>query len=276
MRFFLDFFDFFDFLDFLLLESLASQPYTPLMPSVSLVVPAYNEEAGLAATIDRCQATLRDCTDDYEIVILDDCSRDKTAEIMERIRLTDPAHIRTMRHAVNQGIARTFEDLYAAATKDYVFLIPGDAEYPPEALRDAMPLLAAHDIVVCKRVRKNYTLYRHVISWSYRWFTAILFGVDIYDPGATKVVKRDIFTTVPVTCTSVYVEVERILAAVRMGRTLATVDIMQEPRKGGVARGARLSVVWPTVVDMLSLWWRWRILGKTPETRNQKPGIRHT
>ncbi len=226
------------------------------MPSISLVVPAYNEEAGLAATITRCQTVLQECTEDYEIVILDDCSKDRTVEIMEKLRSEDPAHIRTLRHETNRGIAVTFEDLYKAATKDYVFLIPGDGEYPPEALRDAMPLLKDCDIVVCRRVHKNYTPYRHMISSAYRWLTTILFGVELYDPGTTKIVKREIYTSVPVTCKSVYVEAERMIRAVKRGYKLTKIDIVQQTRKGGVARGARLQTVWNAALDIPRLWWR--------------------
>lgn len=227
-----------------------------MAPSISLVVPAYNEEAGLSATIARCQTVLKDCTEDYEIVILDDCSKDRTVEIMEQIRQTDPAHIRTLRHEVNRGIAATFEDLYKAATKDYVFLIPGDGEYPPEALRDAMPLLQEFDIVVCRRVQKNYTPYRHLISSAYRRLTTILFGVELYDPGTTKIVKRQIYLSVPVTCKSVYVEAERMIRAVKRGYKLTKIDIVQSSRAGGVARGARFKTVLAAALDIPRLWWR--------------------
>ena len=230
------------------------------MPSLSLVIPAYNEEAGLASTVQRCQTTLQKCTDDYEIVILDDCSKDNTVQLMEQIRQTDPAHIRTMSHETNKGIATTFEDLYRAATKEYVFLIPGDGEYPPEALERAMPLLNDFDIVVCRRIQKNYTFYRHIVSNLYRWLTVILFGVELYDPGTTKIVKREIYTSIPVTCTSVYVEAERMVRAVKKGYRLTAIDIVQEVRKGGVARGARWATVWASGKDVLRLWWELMIL----------------
>lgn len=234
------------------------------MPSISLVVPAYNEEAGLESTIDRCLRTLRGCTDDYELIILDDASKDRTVEIMEQIRQKDPQHIRTMAHATNKGIAVTFEELYRNATKDYVFLIPGDGEYPPEALRECMPLLQTCDIVVCRRVQKHYTLYRHIVSQAYRWMTVLLFGTDLYDPGTTKVVRREIYTSIPVRSTSVYVEAERIIRALKRGYRLGKVDIVQETRKGGQARGARFATVWASVRDMLRLWKDLIVLRRTP------------
>jgi glycosyltransferase involved in cell wall biosynthesis len=230
--------------------------YTPLVPSISLVMPAYNEEAAVAATAARCVAALQTCTDDWELVILDDASGDGTYAAMERIRDADPAHVRIARHERNQGIATTFEDLYKMATKDYVFLIPADGEYPPEALKDAVPLLDQADIVICRRVRKNYTAYRQLISAAYRWMTVLLFGVDLYDPGTVKVVKREIYTGIPVICTSVYVEAERMIRAVKRGYHVAKVDIIQGSRTGGVARGARFTTVKAAALDIVRLWWR--------------------
>lgn len=225
------------------------------MASISLVVPAYNEEAGLTATAERCLQTLRACTDDYELIILDDCSRDRTPEIMEQIRLTDPAHIKTARHETNKGIATTFEDLYRMATKEYVFLIPGDGEYPPEALLECVKFLPEHDIVVCVRRTKNYTFYRHIVSGFYRYLPYILFGIDLQDPGGTKCMKRSIITDTPVICDSVFVEVERVIRAVRRGSKFATVQIEHEQRAGGEPRGARASTVLKAFWDVLRLRW---------------------
>ncbi len=232
------------------------------MPSLSLVVPAFNEEAALEPTVRRCIDCIRKCTDDYELIILDDCSADKTAEVAERLSREDPAHIKTLRHPVNMGIASTFEDLYKAATKDYVFLIPADGEYPPEALTEAWPMLKDCDIVVCQRRQKNYTPYRHLVSGAYRWMTVLLFGEDLFDPGSTKVVKREIFTGIPVTSKSVYVEAERIIRALKRGYRIGKVDIIQETRKGGQARGARFRTVKLAALDMLRLWVELTLLRK--------------
>ncbi len=226
-----------------------------MRPSISLVVPAYNEEAGLSATVERCLKTLRACADDYELIILDDCSRDRTPDIMEQIRQTDPTHIRTARHAVNLGIAATFEDLYRMSTKEYVFLTPGDGEYPPEALLDCAKLIPEYDIVACVRTAKNYTVYRQIVSYCYRLLPLILFGVDLRDPGGTKCMRRSIITDTPVICRSVFVEAERVIRAVRSGKKLAMVEIRHEVRAGGKARGARLETVLRAASDVWRLRW---------------------
>ncbi len=234
------------------------------MPSISLLIPAYNEEAMLTETVERGLRALRAATGDYELIMLDDASDDRTPVIMEEIRRSDPAHIAVLQHPKNEGIARSFEDLYRSATKDYVFLIPGDGQYPPEALQEIVPLLGQYDVVVCRRTYKHYTPYRHVISLCFRWLPRLLFGIDLADPGSTKCVKREIITGIPVCARGVFVEAERLIRAARRGYRIGTVDIVQEPRRGGKARGAALREIAHAAGDLLRLWFTLTILRRAP------------
>ena len=118
-----------------------------------------------------------------------------------------------------------------------------------------MPLLDTHDIIICRRTSKDYTPYRHLMSFCFRWGPRLLFGVDVYDPGSVKCVRRTIIRDVPVRSRSVFVEAERMIRAVKRGYRLTTIDIVQEPRRAGTAKGARLSLVLHATVDMLMCWW---------------------
>jgi len=240
------------------------------VPSVSIVIPAFNERATIEAVLERSLAVLRTCTPDYELIVMDDASTDGTWEIIERVQRAHP-EIRAARHEVNRGIAATFEDLYRLATKEFVFLISGDGQFPPETLTRCAPLLADFDIVICRRTYKDYTTYRHLISSCYRWLPRVLFGVDVVDPGGVKVVKREIITTVPVHSKSVFVEAERIICAVKRGYRLTTVDMIQEARKGGEARGARLNSVVHAGMDAIACWWRMVVLRRDLTPRADRP-----
>ncbi len=233
------------------------------MPSVSLLIPAYNEHASIQDVIERSLAVLKECTTDYELIVLDDASKDDTWALMQETKVKHP-EIRIERHSVNQGIATTFEDLNKLATKDFLFLISGDGQFPPETLRKCAPLLDSYDVVICDRIYKDYTLYRHIISSSYRWLPRILFGVDLHDPGTIKCVRREIIHNIPVLSTSVFVEAERFIRAAKRGYRIAHVDLIQEPRKGGKARGGKLSTVAKSVRDMFIVWWKLEILRQKP------------
>ena len=224
-------------------------------PSVSLLIPAFNEEATIGAVIEQADAVLRQCAPDHEIIVLDDASTDRTFEIAQDA-VRQYASLRVVRHAVNQGIAATFEELYRLANKDFVFLVSGDGQFPPETLLRCVPLLDRYDIVVCRRTYKHYTPYRHAVSLLYRWLPRLLFGIDVIDPGGVKVVKREIYARVPVFSRGVFVEAERLIGAVRAGYRLASVDMVQTPRRAGTSRGARLSTVAAAGMDLIRCWFR--------------------
>jgi dolichol-phosphate mannosyltransferase len=229
------------------------------VPSVSLLIPAYNEHASIADVIERSLAVLKECTTDAELIVLDDASKDDTFALMQQAKERHP-DIRIERHTVNGGIAKTFEDLYKMASKDFLFLISGDGQFPPETLKKCMPLLETNDVVICDRIYKDYTLYRHIISFSYRWFPRILFGVDLRDPGTIKCVRREIIKDIQVTSTSVFVEAERFIRAAKRGYKIAHVDMIQEQRKGGKARGGKPSTIAKSVADMMRVWWSLEVL----------------
>ena len=95
------------------------------MPSISIVIAVYNEEKTLRVVFERCLRVLKDCCNDYEILILDDGSTDHSQLIAESLADEHPDVTRILKHEVNLGIARTFEDLFKAATKELIFDVPG-------------------------------------------------------------------------------------------------------------------------------------------------------
>jgi len=234
------------------------------LPSVSIVIAAYNEAATLSSVFRRCLAVLQECTEDFEIIILNDGSTDRTGQIMEGLKAEHASIVTTMTHEVNRGIQDTFEDLYHAATKDVVFDVPADGEYPPEALRGILPLTSDYDIIVCNRTMKHYNIYRRIVSSSYRWCTRVLFGMDLFDPGSIKCRKKEVISEISVTSQGVFREAERLIRAARRGYRIGKVDITHERRVAGVPRGASLTNVFWAAADLLVLWLRLQVLRQDP------------
>ena len=234
------------------------------MPSVSLVIAAYNEAESLAIVFQRGLSVLQECSDDYEVIILDDGSTDQTRVVAEELRASHPEIVRLLHHEQNQGICATFEQLYASAQKDYVFDVPGDGEFPPEALREIVPLLADFDVVICNRLFRNYTVYRKLVSFFYRFLPRLLFRVDLFDPGSIKCRKREVIQDIEVQSRSVFAEAERMIRAVRRGYRIGKIDIRPEMRVAGKARGASWRNVCGAALDLFRLWFRFMVLRQKP------------
>lgn len=226
-------------------------------PSVSVCFPAYNEEATLAEVVVEADTLLTRAGLDYEILVCDDGSRDRTGAIVDDLARRIP-RLRALRHATNQGIRATFEDLYAAATKDFVFLNSTDRQWDTAILIDMLPLTRDWDIIVASRRRKPYGLSRHVVSWMYNRIPRVLFGVRTYDAGAVKLVRRAIIEKYPLLSRSPFSEAERLIRASRAGYRITEFPVDVVHRTTGRARGASVGAVLRALADVGRVWWALR------------------
>lgn len=233
-------------------------------PSISLLVPAYNEEATVSRVIREAISAVSAVTNDFEAVLLDDGSSDKTLAMLEAIRNEEPGRIRVLRHTRNLGIAASFEALYRSATKDYVYLVPADGEFPADAIRTVVPLLGQYEVVVCSRVKKPYGAWRSAISYAFRVLPRLLFRVECYDAGSVKVMKREVVQNISVRSRSPFAEAERLIRAAKRGYRIGTVGIVQVRRQFGKPHGAKVTLVLHALYDLFALWFRLAILHEKP------------
>ena len=223
------------------------------MPGVSVCFPAYNEGQTLRAVLEDARALLAGSGLDYEILICDDGSTDETPAIIREIAAGEP-RIRAWRHDRNQGIFATFEDLYAQAAKEFVFLNSTDEQWETRVLFDLLPLTASADVVIASRRDKHYPPVRRAVSWAFNALPGLLFGVRVYDAGAVKLMRRDIITRCALVSRSPFSEAERLIRAARLGYRIVEHPVETRPRRGGQGRGASWRVVRDATVDLVRVW----------------------
>jgi glycosyltransferase involved in cell wall biosynthesis len=223
------------------------------VPGVSVCFPAYNEGQTLRAVLEDARTLLAGSGLDYEILICDDGSTDETPAIIRDVAAGDP-RIRAWRHDRNQGIFATFEDLYAQAAKEFVFLNSTDEQWETRVLLDLLPLSASADVVIASRRDKQYPPVRRAVSWAFNALPALLFGVRISDAGAVKLMRREIITRCALVSRSPFSEAERLIRAARLGYRIVEYPVDTRPRRGGRARGAGWRVVRAAAVDLVRVW----------------------
>src|ERR687885_2885503 len=106
---------------------------TPSRPSITAFFPCYNDAGTIASVVITADRTLRELTDDYEIIVGNDASTDNSAEILEELRRLYP-RLRVLNHTVNHGYGGNLRSMFAVATKDLIFYTDGDAQYDPAEL----------------------------------------------------------------------------------------------------------------------------------------------
>jgi glycosyltransferase involved in cell wall biosynthesis len=232
----------------------------PSTPSISVCIPSYNEEATIESAVAQIEVVLDKLQCDYEILICDDASSDRTGEFIRRMTSKNP-HLRPIFHQENKGIRATFEELYESATKDAVFLIPSDLEWPPETLLSLVASFGEADIVIASRINKNYGIFRSFISHIFNLTPLMLFGVKTNDAGAVKLVRRKIIQRIQIISRSPFSEAERLIRAARLGYRVRSIPTVTQKRRSGVSHGIRLGVLVTAISDVCRVWWDIRILG---------------
>jgi glycosyltransferase involved in cell wall biosynthesis len=116
--------------------------------SFSFVVPCFNEEDNVVPTVESvCQAMAMANQDAYEVMLVDDCSTDRTLEHMQALAQTDP-RIRVLHNPVNLGFGGSYKRGMHAAKADYVMMLPGDDGFPPDSIAEIIRHAGEADIII--------------------------------------------------------------------------------------------------------------------------------
>jgi glycosyltransferase involved in cell wall biosynthesis len=215
--------------------------------------PAYNEERSIRAVLEHAHRLLSASGLDYEVLVCDDGSTDATGAIIDQVKGAHP-DMCILRHHQRQGIFLTFEELYAAATKEWVFLNATDGQWKTEVLFDLLPLTSSADIIIASRRRKHYRWARSVISWMFNVVPTVFFGVKTYDAGAVKLVRREIISAWQLVSRSGFSEAERLIRAARSGYRIRQYPVETSPRVSGQGRGGDWRLIRGALIDVVRVW----------------------
>lgn len=223
-------------------------------PSVSVCFPAYNEEATICSVLEEAHQLLSKSTLEYEIIVCNDGSKDRTGSIIEGLAAEIP-HLRVLHHPNNLGICATFEHLYSEATNEFVFLNSTDRQWKTSIIFDLLPLTKDWDVIIASRKDNHYGAMRRFISWGFNRVPSILFGVRTFDAGAVKLIRREIIQRFALMSRSPFSEAERLIRAARAGYRITQFPVEVSVRQTGVAHGVNIGVVMSSLIDIPRVWW---------------------
>lgn len=228
-----------------------------ILPSVSVCFPAYNEEATIGEVLEEAHKLLSESKLDYEIIVCNDGSADRTGTIIKELANRMP-RLRVIEHPRNLGIRATFERLYAEASKEFVFLNSTDRQWETSILFEMIPKTGDWDIIIASRRNKHYGVMREVVSWGFNSLPVMMFGVRTFDAGAVKLVRREIIRRFELVSRSPFSEAERLIRAARAGYRITEHPVEIATRKAGKARGVSFRSVTEALKDVARLWWALR------------------
>jgi glycosyltransferase involved in cell wall biosynthesis len=220
-----------------------------MLPSLSIVVPAFDEAASIDVTVADALEVGARVARELEIVVCNDGSRDDTGAILAARAAREP-RLRVLDRAINRGIEASMRALYANARHAWVFLMSADRQWPMTALEPmARAAEDGADFVIGVRANKRtvYTPYRRAVSWGYERIVRAL-GAPGGDPGSIKLARRELLHAA-VAARGVFADGERVIRAARAGARVVEVPVEFHRRGAGRATGARSDVVARALVD---------------------------
>lgn len=237
-------------------------PESARVAGLSYFFPAHNEEANLEALVNEALATLPALAETFEIIAVDDGSRDATAGIAQRLAERHPDVVRLVRHPVNLGYGAALRSGFAAARYDLVAFTDGDRQFKVADLGRLTARLAAADapvVVVGFRIKRADPLVRTLYARAYRLANRIFFGLRVTDVDcACKLFRRTALESIRVESGGAFFSAELLIKLQAEGASVAEVGIPHYPRTAGSATGAKPQVVLRAVRDFwllrLRMW----------------------
>ena len=224
---------------------------------LSVIVPAFNEEALLDDAIRRLRSALDALRLNAEIIIVNDGSRDDTARIADRLAAELSQVVAC--HQPNQGIGGAFRTGAERAAGEYLILWPADMPVEPADLEPYSRQFGSADVIVgVRRARVGYNPVMLFNSWAYPRLVAVLFGLRLRDVNWIHAYRRSHFAKIRLTQRGIPMLVEALVRLRDAGATLVEVDVQMKARAGGVPSASRPRVMWRTLTGLLALWWGWR------------------
>ena len=213
-------------------------------PSISAVLPAYNEQALIGETAQALADVLDGLGADYEIIVVDDGSKDATGEVIDQIHESHP-RIRCIRHSVNRGYGEALRTGLAAAAKDLIFFTDGDGQFIPDELASFLPAVArGADMVIGYRNPRRDPPLRLLFAEGWRFLVHLLFGYTARDIDcAFKLMQREVWQRVQVRSGGATFSAELLTKARRCGYQVIELPVTHRPRLAGQATGAKLHVI---------------------------------
>lgn len=231
----------------------AEKPDREKNASISVFLPCYNEAANIARTTDSARKALENLNRDYEIIIIDDGSTDRTAAIADKLAAQDP-HIRAVHHPVNRGYGAALQSGFKAAQKDLVFYTDGDGQFDINEMLPLLELIKEFDIVSCYRINRREGLVRKFSGWCWTKLVCLLFKMNFRDIDcAFKLYKREIFDNIEIKSTGALVDAEILARALRKGYTATQTGVHHYPRTAGKSTGASPRVICRAFKELLQL-----------------------
>lgn len=226
--------------------------------SLSVVLPAYNEEHVIVSTLVHVLDTLDRWVRDFEVIVVNDGSKDRTGALVASMAASD-SRIRLVTHEVNQGYGATLADGFAVASKELTFFMDSDGQFDIHDLFNLFPFIDEYDAVIGYRVNRQDALIRKMNAWGWKSLVGFVLDVHVRDIDcAFKLLRTDFLQHYPLETRGAMLNAELLYKLKQAGCSYREVGVHHLPRQGGRATGANIRVIARAFRELFVYQRQWR------------------
>jgi glycosyltransferase involved in cell wall biosynthesis len=225
-------------------------------PSLSAFFPAYNDAPSLPSLISSTFAVLEEHVEDYEVIVVNDGSRDDTGRVLEQLRALHGPRLRVITHPQNRGYGAALRSGFAAARKHLIFYTDGDGQYDVSELPALLARLGPYTgFVNGYKLERHDPIHRVWIGKAYNRFARFLFGIRLRDIDCDyRLVRRELIEQISLESTSGTVCIELVRQLEMSGWDFEEVGVRHYPRLHGRSQFFRVRSLLATFCQLARLY----------------------
>ncbi len=221
--------------------------------SLTVFYPCYNEEANVVNTTESALKTCRRLADDFEVIIVNDGSKDRTAELADELAAKYP-EVKAVHNNPNRGYGGALQRGYREATKDWIFYTDGDGQFDFEEIEKLIPLLDKYDCVSCYRLDRKDSAMRKLNAFCWGTLVRFLFKMNIRDIDcAFKLFPKRIIDEIEMHSEGALIDTEVLARITKLGYSIGQIGVHHYARTAGEQTGANLGVILRAFKELFKL-----------------------
>lgn len=225
------------------------------LSELSVFFPAYNEEETIKDTIQKAVLECEKIADKYEVIIINDGSKDSTGEIIQELSAAN-SNIKIITHNPNRGYGGALKSGIYSASYRYIAFNDSDGQFDFSQIERFIPYIQEYSLVIGYRANRSEGLIRTINSKAWSTLIDILFRLHVKDIDcAFKLFKKEVIEKITVLeSEGALISTEFLVKAKKAGFTIKEVPVDHLPRKGGKPTGANFKVIIKAFYELLKLW----------------------
>jgi glycosyltransferase involved in cell wall biosynthesis len=225
------------------------------IPAISVFFPAYNEEKNIKSAVTKVLAILPRISEKFEIIVVNDGSTDKTAEIVKEIASKNP-DVKLISHKINKGYGASLATGFYSACYPLIGFCDSDGQFVFEEIKNFLPYIESADLIIGYRKKRAEGFVRKLNGKAWTTLIRVLFGLKVHDLDCGfKLVKKEVIDKIPrLESEGAMISAELLVKAQKMGFKIAEVPVSHHPRRAGIQTGANLKVISRAFLELFKLY----------------------